>query len=78
MKVFISALLLLGIGVLGMAFNIIFRKKSFPQTEVGSNENMKKMGIKCIKEEEEEEAGKKHINTRSYESCSNCGETKCW
>lgn len=76
MKVFISALLLLGIGVLGMSFNIIFRKKSFPQTEVGSNENMKKMGIKCIKEEEE--AGKKHINTRSYESCSNCGETKCW
>lgn len=54
MKVFLAALLLIGIGVLGMAFNIIFRKKEFPQTEVSSNDEMRKRGIRCMKEEEEE------------------------
>ena len=48
-----------------MCFNIIFRNKAFPQTDVGSNENMKKMGIRCMREEDDErfsktEGGKKN------------------
>ena len=50
MKVFIAALIMIGIGVFGMCFNIIFRKKDFPQSDVGANENMKKLGIRCMRE----------------------------
>lgn len=60
MKVFLAALLFIGLGVLGMCFNIIFRKNGhFPQYDVGSNENMRKMGIRCMKEEEDEIWGDK-------------------
>ena len=46
MKVFLAALVLIGLGVFGMCFNIIFRKDGqFPQTDVGANENMRRMGI---------------------------------
>ena len=37
MEVFLAALVLVGFGVLGMCFNIIFRKNGqFPQTDVGN------------------------------------------
>ena len=54
MKVFLAALIIIGIGVFAMCFNIIFRGKEFPDSDVGTNENMKKMGIRCFKEEEME------------------------
>ena len=71
MKVFLAALILIGIGVAGMCFNIIFRNKAFPQTDVGANENMKKMGIRCMREEDDErfsktEGGKKNGHTPEY------------
>ena len=57
MEVFLAALVLVGFGVLGMCFNIIFRKNGqFPQTDVGSNENMKKLGIRCMREEDDDPA----------------------
>lgn len=38
-----------------MCFNIIFRKNGkFPETEVSRNENMRKLGIKCMGELDEE------------------------
>lgn len=40
---------ILAVGVLGMAFNIIFLKKKFPNTSVGHNPNMRKLGISCEK-----------------------------
>ena len=81
MKVFLAALILIGIGVAGMCFNIIFRNKAFPQTDVGSNDNMKKLGIRCMREEDDErfsktEGGKKNGATCSgtySESCIGCG-----
>lgn len=79
MKVFLAALLLIGFGVIGMAFNIIFRKKAFPQTDVGSNENMRKMGIRCMREEEDriwgEKDSRKDISCNSgySASCIGCG-----
>ena len=55
MKVFLAALVLIGLGVFGMCFNIIFRKDGqFPQTDVGANENMRRMGIRCMREEDDE------------------------
>ena len=50
MKVFLAALIIIGIGVFAMCFNIIFRGKEFPDSDVGTNENMKKMGIRCFKD----------------------------
>lgn len=53
MRIFVAALLLVALCVIGLCFNIIFRKNGkFPDTEIESNENMKKLGIKCVKAEE--------------------------
>ena len=43
-----------------MCFNIIFRKNGkFPETEISRNENMRKMGIKCMREQDEDIFSKK-------------------
>jgi len=81
MKTFLITLIVLGLAVFGMCFNIIFRKNGkFPEYEVGSNEQMRKKGIKCMHQEELEENKriknkKKELNCN--ESCSNCRETEC-
>ena len=75
MKVFLAALLLIGLGVIGMAFNIIFRKKDVPQTEVSSNDEMKKRGIRCMKEEEDEIWGDKGSGKSS--SCDGKYSSSC-
>ena len=49
MEVVLLAIALLGLAFLGMAFNIVFRKKKFPETHVGHNKEMKKRGIVCAK-----------------------------
>ena len=55
LKTLLAAVLFLGICIFGMCFNIIFRKDGkFPETEVSKNENMRKLGIKCMKEQEDE------------------------
>ena len=60
MKVFLAAVIFVGLCVLGLGFNIFFRKNGhFPDTEIETNPNMKKLGIKCAKQEEIELWGKK-------------------
>lgn len=63
-----------------MCFNIIFRKNGqFPQSDIGSNENMRKMGIRCYKEEDADIHRKKSAKrsascTGEYsDACSGCG-----
>lgn len=81
MKTILAAFILLGIGVFGMCFNIIFRKNGkFPETDISRNENMRKMGIKCMGEEERELLSKKKkvrkstSCTGSYsDACTGCG-----
>ncbi|MFA6592161.1 MAG: hypothetical protein WCR48_01275 [Bacteroidales bacterium] len=81
MKIVIAAIVLIGICVFGMCFNIIFRKNGhFPQTDVSSNENMRRLGIRCMKEEEDEMFGDKSGQTKnslcdgSYsDACLSCG-----
>jgi hypothetical protein len=56
----IAAIVILAICVFGMCFNIIFRKNGkFPETEISKNEEMRKRGIKCMREQEEEMFSKK-------------------
>jgi hypothetical protein len=51
MKVFLAAVLFLAIGVLGMCVRILLKKDGrFPQTDVGENEAMRRLGIRCMKE----------------------------
>ncbi len=77
MKVFIAALIMIGIGVFGMCFNIIFRKKDFPQSDVGANENMKKLGIRCMREEDDERFSKAYNNKDSGATCSGTYSDSC-
>ncbi|MCL1973589.1 MAG: hypothetical protein FWG54_02070 [Bacteroidetes bacterium] len=56
---------LLALCVLAMAISILLKKGGkFPETEIGRNPQMRKMGIRCAKEEEL--------------SCpSSCGSAQC-
>lgn len=71
MKVFLAALVLIGICMLGMCFNIIFRKKDFPKYDVGSNEEMRKRGIRCYKDEDAALHARKCTGNYS-EACKEC------
>ena len=75
MKVFLAAILLVALCIVGLCFNIIFRKNGhFPDTEIESNENMKRLGIKCAKAEEIELWNRKKKKAVSCKggSCSSC------
>lgn len=79
MKVFLAALLLLALAVIGMCANILLKKDGqFPQTDVGSNENMRRLGIKCMKEEEDEifavrkKSDKEACSGEYTEACRSC------
>jgi uncharacterized Rossmann fold enzyme len=49
MQILVITTILLSIALFGMAFNLIFRKKDFPETHVGHNREMKKRKIVCAK-----------------------------
>ena len=47
------SVILLGLCMAGLALNILVKKNGqFPQTEIGQNPYMRKMGISCVKEDE--------------------------
>lgn len=71
MATFLAALVIVALGVFGMCFNIIFRKKEFPKYDVGSNEEMRKRGIRCFKDEDAELHGKRCTGNYS-EACKDC------
>ena len=71
MTTFLVALAFIAIGVFGMCFNIIFRKKAFPKYDVGSNEEMKKRGIRCFKDEDAALHGK-HCSGNYSDACKDC------
>ena len=79
MKTLLAAIILLGFGVFGMCFNIIFRKNGeFPETEISKNKEMRRLGIKCMNEQEKEMLGcsekeRRTSCTGNYsEACSGC------
>jgi len=47
MEIILLASALIGLAFIGLAFNIIFRKKPFPDTHISHNKNMRKLGIVC-------------------------------
>ncbi len=52
-KILIATVIFVIISVLLLGINIFFFKKKFPETSVGHNRNMKKLGIWCVKCEEQ-------------------------
>ncbi len=48
-RVILLTIVILSIALVGMSFNILFRKKRFPETHVGHNKEMRKRGIVCAK-----------------------------
>ena len=71
MEIFIAAVILVGLCVIGLCFNIIFRKDGkFPDTEISSNPEMRKRGIVCAKEDEMRMWGRK----KGKPSCADCGD----
>ena len=71
MKVFLLTLAVVGLCVIGLCFNIIFRKKEFPKYDVGSNEEMRKRGIRCFKDVDAE-LHQKHCDGNFSEACKDC------
>ena len=71
MKVFLAALVIVALCVFGLCFNIIFHKKDFPHYDVGSNEEMRKRGIRCYKDEDAALHNRKCTGNYS-EACKEC------
>ena len=76
MKVFLAAVIFVGIAVIGLGVNIFFRGKPFPDGEISTNPEMRKRGIKCAKEEELEllRGGRKHAacDSNYSDACRGC------
>ena len=74
MEILLAAIVLVGLCVVGLCFNIIFRKDGkFPETEIENNKEMRKRGIKCAKEEEMKLWGKKGADGNSGCDEGGCG-----
>jgi hypothetical protein len=53
LKVLILSFVLIGISFLGLGFRALFlRNGRFPQTSIGKNKEMAKLGITCVKHDE--------------------------
>ena len=78
MKVFLLTLAVVALCVFGMCFNVIFRKDGeFPEYEVSKNKDMRRLGIRCVHEEEalSKGEGKKvpeHCSGEITEACAGC------
>lgn len=81
MSTFFLSIIVVGLSVFGLCINIIFKKDGkFPDKEVGHNEQMRKLGITCAKNQEKKMWSKKR-KTRETASqgdvCSDC-KTSCY
>lgn len=63
---------LIAISFIAMGFNIFLRKKKFPQTSVGGNKDMRKLGLSCAKHEEIK-CRRQIDKTTGKVSCAGCG-----
>ncbi len=58
-------LIVVGIALIGLSFNLIFRKKPFPETHISHNKEMKKRGIMCVKAMDAIEQKKAHESSEN-------------
>ena len=76
MKVFLAAIVFVGLAVLLLGVNIFFFHRPFPDGEISTNPEMKKRGIKCAKQEELEmlaaRKGKTLCDGNFSDACATC------
>ena len=76
MKVFLAAVVFVGLAVLLLGVNIFFFNRPFPDGEISTNPEMQKRGIKCAKQEELEmlaqRKGKKVCGGNYSDACASC------
>ncbi len=76
MKVFLAAIVFVGLAVLLLGVNIFFFRRPFPDGEISTNPEMQKRGIKCAKQEElemlAERKGKKICDGNFSDACASC------
>ncbi len=76
MKTLLAAIVFVGLAVILLGVNIFFFHRPFPDGEISSNPEMRKRGIKCVKQEEmemlQEQRGKKVCDGNYSEACSSC------
>lgn len=59
--VLIATLILVGLAFVGLGINILFRRNGkFPEHEVGSNQEMKNLGITCVRHDEMKQSDPDH------------------
>ncbi len=52
-KILLAAVVFIGLCLVGMCFNILFRKGGkFPESDIGRNPELRKRGIRCVGEDE--------------------------
>jgi len=70
-KILLLSAVLLSFALVGMAFNILFRKNGkFPKYQVGHNKEMHKLGISCVKHDEIKCF--KKLKGESVDGCGSC------
>ncbi len=75
--VIIISAILLALCFAGLALNILVKKNGkFPETEVGSNKNMRRMGITCTKQEEISRWKKQRKAVQEHD-CGACAGCTC-
>jgi len=47
LNLLVIVLMIVMLSFVFLGFNIFFRKKGFPQTEIGRNREMRKLGLTC-------------------------------
>ncbi len=72
MATFLAAAVILALGIAGMCIFLLKKDGEFPKYDVGSNEEMRKRGIRCFKDEDAALHGK-HCKARgTEEACRDC------
>lgn len=76
MKVFLAAVVFVGIAVLLLGVNIFFFHRPFPDGEISTNPEMRRRGIRCARQEELEmlarQRGKKVCDGQYSDACASC------
>ena len=75
----IISTILLALSFAGLALNVLLRKNGkFPETTIGSNKQMRRLGIRCAKQEElnrwkkQGTVREKEKDTDSCTACADC------
>lgn len=74
LEILLAAVVLVGLCVFGLCFNIIFRKDGqFPEIDLGANKELRKRGIICAKEDEMKMWKKKgRAGSCDTSACTDC------